>query len=301
MQTRLDPSTSRFLTDLGDIKRRLNSAQRKLASGRRINSASDEPDQLSNLLQLRTELHQTVQIRANLGRVQTEVNAAEQALQSAVKIMDRAQVLGAQGANGTQSAEQRQIIAREVEALIEQMVGLSRTTVEARYIFSGNADSQPPYTLDLAQDDPFSDYLGAEATRKVMHPTGNLIALSETAEEIFDSTDPAKNVFQSINNLRLALRDNDCDAIEASLVQMRTAAEHLNNELAFYGTVQNRVLEATDFAHKQELRLKTRISEVEDADMTETILELNQARYQQDVALASKAKLKKVSLFDYIG
>ncbi len=301
MIRRLDAATETFLTDMAEIYRRLDRAQREITSGRRINTASDEPDQLTNLLQLRTELEQTEQIRSNLGRVKTEVNAAEQSLQAATKILDRAAVLGTQGASGTQTAAQRAMIAKEVETLLEQMVGVARTTVEARYVFSGDSDSQPPFTLDLTLDDPVSDYLGSAATKQVMHPTGTLFSVTKDGEEIFDNPDPSKNVFQAINSLRLGLRDDDQTAIEAALEQLRTAQDHLNTELAYYGTVQNQVAEAIDFSHKQELRLKTRLSEIQDTDMTEAILSLNQARYQQQVSLATKAKLGRVSLFDYLG
>lgn len=301
MLRRLDAPTDMFLTDLRDISRRFEKAQREVSSGRRINQVSDAPDQISGLLQIRTELNQTQQIRANLGRVKTEVDTGEQTLQAAAKVMDRAASLGTQGANGTQSADQRRIIAGEVEALMQQMTGLTGAKVEGRYIFSGDADTQAPYTLDLSLDDPYSNYSGGAATRQVMHPTGALFSVSKTAEEIFDNPDPSKNVLDVMNHLRLALRNNDDAAISAALDQIGTAGVHLNNELAFYGTVQDRVAEATDFAYKQELRLKTQISNIEDTDMTAAILALNQARYQHDVALSSKARLKKVSLFDYLG
>lgn len=301
MVQRLNAATDTFLSDLSSIGRRLEQAQREVTSGRRINKVSDSPDELSTVLQLRTELSQTTQIRSNLGRVKTEVDTAEQTLQAAVKVIDRAAVLGMQGANGMLTPEQRVMISAEVDTLLDQMVGLTRTRVEARYIFAGNADDQPPYSIDHSLPDPVSAYLGEPATREVMHPSGTVFAISKTAEEIFDNADPAKNVFDAINNLRVALRNNDEAALEAALGQIRSAGDHLNAELAHYGAVQNQVAEATEFAHKQELRLKTRLSEIEDADMTSAILALNEARYQQEVALATKAKAQRRTLFDYLG
>ena len=232
--------------------------------------------------------------------IQSEVDGAEQSLRSAVEVLERAAVLGQQGANDTQSPEQRLMISREVETLIEQMVGLTRTTVEARHIFSGDADEQAPFTIDLSLDDPVSNYLGANATREVLHPTGSRFVISKTGEEIFDNPDPDKNVMEAINNLRIALRDNDEAAIVTTLGQIQSAQVHLSGELAFYGAAQNQVTEAIDFAHKQELRLKSGLSEIEETDMVDAIVTLNQVRYQQEVALSSQASLKKISLFDFI-
>ena len=301
MIRRLDAATETFLTDLAEISRRVEKAQRELGTGRRVNRPSDAPDEISRLLQVRSELAQTEQIRSNLGRIKTEVDTAEQSLQAAVRVLERAAVLGAQGVNGTTTAEQRRMIAEEVETLLTQMVGLARARVEARYIFSGDADGQTPFTIDLSLDDPVSDYLGGPASRQIQHPGGTTFSVARTGEEIFDNPDPDKNVFQAINNLRLALRDNDEAAIGAALEQIESAAAHLNEQLAYYGAVQNQVAEGLDFAYKHELRLKTRISAIEDADLAEAILELNQATYQREIALASKPRTQRISLFDYLG
>ncbi|MCP5114728.1 MAG: hypothetical protein GY953_28195 [bacterium] len=301
MLRRLDPASDRFLTDMADINRRLEQAQREITSGRRINKPSDRPDQISNVLQMRTELVLTEQAIFNLGRVRTGVDASEQALQAAVGVVERARVLGIQGLNDTQSAETRLMIAGEAEALVQQLVGLSRTTIEARYVFSGDADSVAPYTVDVTLDDPYSAYLGGPVTREVQHPSGSRFNAAKTAEEIFDNADPTRNVFDAVNNLRLGLRNNDQVAIEAAVTQLEGAETHLNRELAFYGAAQNQVAEALDFANKQELRLATRLSEVVDADLTEAIVEFNQTKYQQEVALATKAKMPTTSLFDFLG
>lgn len=300
MLPRLDAPTEIFLADLRAIGRRVERAQRAVASGRRLNRVSDAPGEVRGLLQLRTELRQTERIRANLGRVRTEVDAAEQALQAAVKVMERAEVLGAQGANGTLSAAERRMIAVEVETLIEQMAGLARSRIEGRYIFSGDADNQPPYTLDLTLDDPFSGYQGTPATRLAQHPDGTAFAIAHSADVIFDHPDPEKNALEAVNGLRLALRNDDITAIQDALGRLDTAGTYLNEQLAFYGAVQNEIAEAVDLAHRQELRLATRISEIEDADLMASILDLDAAQHQQEVALTVQARMNPRSLFDYL-
>ena len=303
----LDASTQRFLNDLGQINRRLDRAQREMASGLRIREVSDDPDQVSGILQLRTEIEQTAQIGKNLGRVKTEVDAAESALQSAVRIMEQVTTAGTQGAGPDMSADRRRMIAYQVDSFLEEMVVLSGTSVEGRYVFAGDNDGQVPFSLDPAfQTDPsvvnpVSDYQGGSATRQIAHPSGLRFAISKDGGQIFDNANPALNVFNVINELRAALRGDNDDAIKAVLEKTKTVETHLNTQLSFYGTVQNQITEATEFGKKQELRLKTRLTEIEEADLTESILALNQAKYQQEVAMTTQAKLPKTSLFDYLG
>ncbi|MBI4877180.1 MAG: hypothetical protein HY822_21305, partial [Acidobacteria bacterium] len=243
---RLDPSAERFLAGMAAVNRRLESAQRRVSTGKRILSASDAPDQVGPLLQTRTELSQAGQLRLNLSRIQGEVNTAEQALQSSVALAERALVLGAQADTDFTTPEARANLASEVKGLLDQMVGLSRTQVEGRYIFSGDADQAPPYTLDWAADPPLSAYQGAASTRQAMHPSGVPFAIAHSADRIFDNPDAAKNAFAALNGMRAALLANDRSAIQAALGRLKSADLHLNTELGFYGSVQNQVAQAMD-------------------------------------------------------
>jgi len=297
-----DAQTSRFLNDIDRIAQRLEKAQLQITSGRRINVVSDSPDQISHLLATRSQLAATEQVHANLDRVKGEVDSAESALAEAVNIVDRITVLGTQGATGSVSADSRASLADELGALLEQLVNIALTKVDGRYIFAGDADTTAPYTANLASDPPYSPYQGAISSRKVEHPSGSLIRVSLTADEIFDDADPNQNVFAAVSDLRNALLANDTEQVKDALGRVRFSNTHLNNKLAFYGSAQNQVAAGLDAAFKQELRLKTEISLIEDADLTEAILELNQAQLQQNAALGAQARIQnKPTLLDYLG
>lgn len=206
------------------------------------------------------------------------------------------------------------------------MTNFADTQVNGRHIFAGDLDQATPYTIDtdllaapitredlLADADPFNDaadlyevnhvvqpYQGSASTREVQHPQGQRFRVAYTAQEIFDNADPAKNVFQAVNNLRVALHLNDSDNIESALGQVRSAAEHLNIMQSSYGAIQNRIAEGLDVAAKRALALQSQIATVEDADISSAILELTESRYQQEAAYAAEAKRPRTSLFDYL-
>jgi len=89
--------------------------------------------------------------------------------------------------------------------------------------------------------------------------------------------------------------------MDAVMPNVQSAGTYLNQQLAFYGVTQNRVTSETDFAQNYETQLKTQLSGIEDADLTQAITEMQQAVTQQTAALSSRAKLPKTSLFDYLG
>ncbi len=301
MLTNLDSSNALFLSTVKSIQRRLAHVQAEIASGKQVNNVSDNPDQISALLSARAALSSAQQVNANLGRVQTEVNAAEKALEQASSIFEHARTLGAQGANFTQTAESRATLASEMESAMTQMVGLSRTSVEGRYIFSGDQDGTAPYSIDFTQTAPISAYAGGLTnTREIQHPNGSRFSLSKTAQEIFDDTDPKLNVFSALTSLRTALLDNDQAGIAAALDTMATVAPHIERMLAYYGTAQNKVAEAVDYGKKLDLDLTTEIGNIENTDMTSAILEMQQTQTQQQAALQSRAQLDRRSLFDFL-
>ena len=306
MVGRLDPSSQVFLAQLELMQARAERAQRQITSGKKLLTPSDGPDEVSPILQLRSEMQRNDQIKTNLVRVRSEVETADGVLQRALQVLDRAIVLANQGAGSMIGADGRAVLAEEVSAIQEEMVGLSQATSEGRFIFGGDQDSEPSYRSNFASltgVDRLAPFQAA--TRQVIHPSGTTFGVARTAQEIFDERNPddspsTRNVFAAINALRVALEGNDEAGVTASVVALREVSGHLNGQLGFYGAVENRIAEASADASKLGLRLKTTLSELEDADVTAAILELNQVELNQRAALSSRSLIKRSSLFDYL-
>lgn len=277
--------------------------------------ASDAPSEVDTILQLRTEAAHNSQIQENLAVAQADADAADGALSSATKLMDRARVLAAQGANFTLDATGRQSIAGEVQSLFEQMVAISRTTVQGRYIFGGDRDSTPPYEVDLTAADGVARLTNSPATRRVEDAAGGSFAVSKSALDVFDARNPpdplatdvppittpaADNVFAALNNLRLGLLANDTAKITAASASIQLASGHLNTAQAFYGTVQNRIADSNNYSANYNVQLKTELSQKEDADVTAAALAITQGNIQLQAAFAMQAKMPRTTLFDFL-
>lgn len=301
----IDAAAQRFLNDLARIQDNTDRAQREIGSGLRVATPSDAPDQVQEIVQLHSDIERTSQIASNLGRAKTEVDSADTALQSAIGVVERATVLASDGASSTQSPEARAALSAEVEGLQEQLLSISQTAVEGRYIFSGDRDQAPAYQLDLAAPKGVDRLLTAGATRQIQDTAGNSFGISKTAQELFDNLNPdgtpaLNNVFAAMNNLRVALLNNDQPGIVTALASLRSGNDYLNSELEFYGVAQNRIAAASDFAAGRQLQMKADLSDRQDADLTASILALNQGQIQQQAALAARAKIPQRSLFDFL-
>jgi len=306
MISNLTPSAEAFLANMARVQRSVEEASRQVSSGKRVNVASDAPDEVDTILQLRADQTRNTQIQSNLALAKTDADAADSALAGAAKLMDRARTLGAQAANFTLDATGRQSIADEIESIQEQMLSISRTTVQGRYIFSGDQDASPAYYLDLTTPTGVSALNISAATRRVEDPAGGSFAVTRGATDIFDArnddgTPSTANVFAALNNLRLALTANDTAAINLAATGLQNAADHLNTAEAFYGSVQSRIQDAMNYGENYDVQLKTELSQKEDADVTAAAMTLNQGNIQLQAAFQMQAKMPRTSLFDYIG
>ncbi len=300
MISTLDPAAQQFLNGLNQIQQRAEKAQLELSSGLRIATVSDAPDQVSQLLQTQATLSTAQQIDQNLVNVTAQVNSSETALESAVTLVQQAQTLGAEGQSGFDSTETQQTVANQLGTVLQQLVTIANTSVEGRYVFAGDSDQTQPYTIDLTQTNPVSAYAGSPSTRQVQSADGSVFSVAETAQDIFDASDPTQSVFQSITSLRAAVLSGDSTAITAALGDVGTAGTYLNQQLAFYGNVQDQVTNATNFGANYETQLTTEISGIQDADLTQVITEFTQDNTQEQAAIQAESLVPRQSLFSYL-
>lgn len=302
MTTNLDAGSELFLANLDRIQQGLATTNRQISSGKKISVASDAPDQIGTLLQLRADLQHNSQVQTNLILAKTDAASADSALGSAINLLDQAMTLGEQGANTTQTAGIRKTLSNQIQSIQEQIVAVTRTSVQGRYLFNVDHPNTAPYSFDntLLAANPAVQMSPSTASLRVEDPAGGSFLAAKGAVEVFDS--PAPNgPLTVLNNLRLALIANDPTAIAAAIDPIKQASAHLNSMQAFYGQVETRIQSAADYASNRDTQLQAQISQTQDTDITAAALQLTQGSVQLQAAMQMRAKLPHNSLFDYLG
>lgn len=298
-------ATEKFLADMDRTQSQIDKVSGQVSSGIRVQQPSDDPGALAEIATLQGAIGMNQQVQANLGSATNEVGTAEGALQSAIQAVENAISLGAQGATSTSTAQARSILATQIQGLQETLVGISQTTVNGRYIFSGDQDRSPAYKLDLSQPSGVQRLLTASSTRVIQDATGTAISVAKTAGEIFDPRNPddtpaTGNAFAALNALRVALQNNDSAGIAQAQDALKQADSHLNVAEAFYGNAQTRLASATNIAQRFQVNQQKQLSDLRDTDVASAALELTQAQTQQQASLAAQSKRTSMNLFDYL-
>lgn len=316
MISNLTPASQLLVSDLSRIQQQVADLNTQISSGKKINVASDAPSEVESLLQLRTNQTQNQQISSNLAQAKTDAQSADSALAGAATLLDTAVRLAAQGASDTQTADTRASLVPQVESVFNQMVAYSQTQVGGRYIFSGDQDGSPTYQVDYSAANGAADEHGAAngvdelsaaaATRQIENPGGGSFAGAKTAHEIFndtnaDGTPAADNVFAALNALRTGLLTNDPTAIRNAADNLKLASDHISSMAAFYGSLENRIQDASSFAGSYGTRLQTEISQKEDADPASAAVALTEATTKLQAAMTMQGHTPHSTLFDFLG
>ena len=307
MITNVDPQNALFLNGLNQIENNISVASNQVSSGLQISVASDSPDQIGTLLQLRANQAQNTQIQSNLTLAQTNAQSADGALSSSILLMDTATTLATQGATSVSTAATRASLATQVQNILQQMVSNSQTNVEGSYIFSGDQDGTPQYTYDATQTNPVVTQQTTASTRQIQNPAGGTFQASMTAQQIFDDQDPVTglpstdNVFNALSTLVTALNNNDTTGITNSVSLLQAASTHLNNSDTFYGNLEDQIQSATTYASSYNVQLQTEIGSIQDADIPSAATELTEANTQLQATMQMEGQLPHTSLFSFLG
>jgi len=290
--------------NLGRLQSDMYKANNMIASGKTINTLSDDPAGMMTVLDLRSNFANIEQLARNIAVGRTWVNMGESALSQTEDILIDAKGFCVSMASDNNGAQARSDAVAVADGYLNQILSLANTQVGGRYIFSGTKTDTAPFTLAndevtyAGNDTPFSIKLGEDLD----------IAVGRDGETIFgdddfDWTDPAVghgNIFKTLVDLKTYLQNNDQSGIQGTLDKMDT---HLSSIRSLISNTGGKIIRL-DIKEKiiQDLNLNytDRISRLEDADIAEAIIELESKELAYKAALSSSAQVMQLSLVDYL-
>ena len=302
----VNPATEHFLNALSQLQQRLQTVQRQLSSGLRIERPSDAPDRVYDVVYRQSQIQHSSQILKNMARVQANVEAADAALLQAVSVIEEAIVTGTQALNINTDTLNRDALAEEARSYHEALVRLSLTSTEGRFVFGGDENGQAPYQVNAATANGVDRLSTSPATKLVLDFDGGRFLAGRTAQEIFDHREPddslsQDNAFAAVHGLRTAIEAGDTTAIEASMERLHAAHEYLNRQFAFYGSVGNRIRDSINQVQKTEVRMQSELSQIRDTDVAAAAVQLTQIQTSIEAALRAQGSTAAApNLFDFL-
>ena len=136
----------KILSNTNTAIERLQFAQTQMATGKRILKPSDDPLSLSKAIRTKALLTDARQYLRNIEDALSWLENTEPEVEAMVTVVTELKEIAIEGASDTKSAGQRQVLAYQVEDLIERLVALANTNFGGKYVFGGTYTTTPPYS-----------------------------------------------------------------------------------------------------------------------------------------------------------
>ncbi len=183
----------------------------QLSTGKSLNAPSDDPTVIAQDLTVRADNAVQTQLGKNLSDLNSQLTAVDGALSSLTNVMQSARNLAVEGASDTVNASQRQDIAKQIDQLLQEAVGIANTQYDGKYVFAGtNVPSSVP--LVQTQGSPISSVTSqgnvVQQTQEL--PNGTSVPTGVTLQQAFNfgATDGSPDVFQTLIALRDSLQNS---------------------------------------------------------------------------------------------
>jgi flagellar hook-associated protein 3 FlgL len=277
--------------------------QAQLATGKKIQVPSDDPVVAARALKLRTDVAEIQQYQRNLKDARSWLEITESALSDMGDIFQRVRELIV-GSDAIESPEDLQATRNEIEQLRTQLINLGNSAYAGRYIFTG-------FKTDQKLLDENGNFLvDVSNTEQIFYQIGlaDSININVLGGDMFnggaditpgDIGNPGK-LIQDMNDLLQAFEDANYSDISSMAQRF---SDNLDNVLRLRADVGARInrLDLTENRMLNDVTNFTRLmSENENVDMTETIMNLKNEENVYRASLAGGARIIMPSLVDFL-
>jgi flagellar hook-associated protein 3 FlgL len=278
-------------TNLG----RVVELQDRLSSGKRVAQVSDDPISGRRALLFRLEQQRGEGYLRNVERSLTSLEAVDSTFGEISSVLESVKEAAVQGADSSADSAARAALASSVQAQLDRILDLANTVHDGRSVFAGTVVDDKPFALNEAGDRVL--YSGNQDTYAVRISNFETVTVNDPGDQVFQGD---TDVFQTLIDLKDALLDDDGQRVSSVLDDLHLAQDQI---VARHGQIGGRV-QRLELAQRQleisDVQLQDLISQETDADLAETILDLQSAQLALEAGLQAGARVLQPTLLDFL-
>jgi flagellar hook-associated protein 3 FlgL len=284
--------------------------QERISSGKNITRPSHDPVGLTRILDISSTLRADERFKLNIDNAISEVNTADTAMKGMTELLHRAKELAVQGASATNSGQELNSLAQEVNALINQFVQLGNTRLSNQYIFSGMRTDTETFnrvgdTVTFSGTAPAEDY-----QRIVEIGQGIELPLNINGESLLGSVTVApgppaavtggSGVFRTLMTLKLGLEQNDKVTVRNSIDSIQTDLNTVLANQAIIGATANRLELTQERISARKVDLTKQFSGIQEIDLAKSISDLSFQEAVFNASLGVAGRVLQTSLLNFL-
>jgi flagellar hook-associated protein 3 FlgL len=268
---------------------RVADLQNEASSGKKLTKPSDSPVDIGTSLQLHAALNRNTQLATNISDAAAWLGTTGSAIGQVVTQLQQVNSLVIQAANtGATDQTSRDAIANQIDEIRHSLIGLANTQYGNRPLFGGTTAGSAAY-------DASGNYVGTTAAVERTIAPGVQVQVNVTGEAVFGT--PGNDIFTTLTQLSNAIHGGQ--PLTALSAQLNTQTQQVETVQATVGATASRVDTQKNQNTTNATTMQQNLSNVEDADMAQVLMNLQtqEATYQAALAAAAKAIQPSLAAF----
>ncbi len=139
----------------------LSAAMQQVSTGLRVNQLSDDPSASADMVTSLAASANVDQYTSNVSSLLPQMQTADSAISAVITSLNAAITIGTEGANGIESAADRQGLATQVQNILSSVISQANTSFQGTYLFGGSGSTTPPF---VAASTSYTSTLGSTAS-----------------------------------------------------------------------------------------------------------------------------------------
>lgn len=265
----------------------LSQAATEAATGRRIQTISDDPVDASQLMRMQAQVRDVVQYRRNGTFAMTRLSTEDIALSTTLKTLQNAKDLVSASVSPDLNDPGRQAALAAVRQYKQQLVALGNTKVGNEYIFGGTRSTTPPFLAD-------GTFVGDSNIRQVTINDGVSVDANHPGSAVFG---PAMT---ALDNLITQLQSGTPEQVQASIADLQDATTSVMTTQAELGVSLKSIQQTGDQLALQQAALLDRRDAIANVDPAEAIVRLQAEQTALERAYSVINRVMSSNLTNYL-
>jgi flagellar hook-associated protein 3 FlgL len=295
-----------FQNNYQDIKKKLNESMNQLSTGKKFTELSEAPIDATKALKLKTDIKFNEQYTKNAEMGVQWLKTTDDALGDTVKTLKKARDLAVQGANDSLTPSDREKLAKEVGQIKEHLIELGNSKYGDKYIFNGKKTKIKPYE-DSGNSITPGDYEagnGGVGSGKINREVSQGIEIELNTSGADIGAGGFKQAIADLQELQNGLEGSGPVSGGYSLGDSIDKIDsHIENSLsarAGVGARQQRLEMTQTRLESRKTNYTQILSDTEDVDVAETIMNLKNQENVYRAALSTGARVIQPTLTQFL-
>lgn len=299
-----------YLGNLNNNLTNLADYQYKVATGKSINSLSDDPIGLISIMNSNVKLQKNAEYRETVESATAWLTQTDSSVYQMNQILQSAYEALVSTTGDSRSPEDKKATAEYIAQLRDEALTIANNQNGSKYLFGGYNVNNKPFTVDsggnilyngLDLTDAANPDLIAAQGQSVAYELGAGIVMdiSITGVELMGKGD--ENIYTVLDNLHNALM-NDASAEELSpyITSIQNCQSSVMSTDAKVGGILNRLTLLKNRYEEEDLTYKELKSNVEDVDLAKAYTNYVMAMTVYNAALKVGTQIIQASILDYL-